>query len=272
MLHPVGTERAVSGDLRHTVRVLPQDQGAGAVALRNIRNACFHIGHDLVTGSHKGLGLARFAKDILQQFQPLLIALQRVSLGGSTHGGKADRGNTAGLQGLCVGGIACIVQDDIRVQLHDLLNVEVTLRIDRVAGFHQLRGDVLEHGVGNDRLEGAAIAHDIGCAALKIGHVGGQDGDLVDDHTSDLVGDFDLIAAVVDDGVGAGLIGRSRRRDCFAGNRGRFRSGSGRSCIAGTTTGGQDTGSADSSHSSEKRTTCNLFHGKLLKMMKISGS
>ena len=176
MLHPVGTESAVSGDLRHTVRVLPQDQGAGAVALRNIRNAGFHIGHDLVTGSHKGLGLARFAKDILQQFQPLLIALQRVSLGGSTHGGKADRGNTAGLQDLCMGGIACIVQDDIRVQLHDLLNIEVALRIDRVAGFHQLRGDVLEHGVGNDRLEGAAIAHDIGCAALKIGHVGGQDG------------------------------------------------------------------------------------------------
>ena len=262
MIHPVGTESAVSGDLRHTVRVLPQDQGAGAVALRNIRNAGFHIGHDLVTGSHKGLGLARFAKDILQQFQPLLIALQRVSLGGSTHGGKADRGNTAGLQDLCMGGIACIVQDDIRVQLHDLLNIEVALRIDRVAGFHQLRGDVLEHGIGNDRLEGAAIAHDIGCVALKIGHIGGQDGDLVDDHTGDLVGDFDLIAAVVYDGMGTGLIHRCGRGSCFAGYSGRSHR---RSRAAGRrTAGGQNTGCTYSSHGSDKRTTRNLFHGKLL--------
>ena len=66
-----------------------------------------------------------------------------------------------------MGGIACIVQDDIRVQLHDLLNVEVTLRIDRVAGFHQLRGDVLEHSIGNDRLEGTAVAHDIGALPSK---------------------------------------------------------------------------------------------------------
>ena len=262
MLHPVGTEGAISGNLRHSVRILPQDQGAGAVALRNIRNAGFHIGHDLVTGSHKGLGLARFAKDILQQFQPLLIALQRVSLGGSTHGGKADRGNTAGLQGLCVGGIACIVQDDIRVQLHDLLNVEVALRIDRVAGFHQLRGDVLEHGVGNDRLEGAAVAHDIGGATLKIGHIGGQDWNLVDDDTGDLIRHFYFVAAVVYDGMGTGLIHRCGRGSCFAGYSGRSHR---RSRAAGRrTAGGQNTGCTYSSHGSDKRTTRNLFHGKLL--------
>ena len=120
-----------------------------------------------------------------------------------------------------MGGIACIVQDDIRVQLHDLLNVEVALRIDRVAGFHQLRGDVLEHGVGNDRLEGAAVAHDIGCAALKISHVGGQDWNLVDDDTGDLIRHFYFVAAVVYDGMGTGLIHRCGRGSCFAGYSGR---------------------------------------------------
>ena len=66
-----------------------------------------------------------------------------------------------------MGGVARIVQDNIGIQLHDLLDVQVALRIDRIAGFHQLRGDVLEHGVGNDRLEGAAIAHDIGALPSK---------------------------------------------------------------------------------------------------------
>ena len=40
-----------------------------------------------------------------------------------------------------MGGIACIVQDDIRVQLHDLLNVQVALSIDRIAGLQKLWGD-----------------------------------------------------------------------------------------------------------------------------------
>ena len=163
-----------------------------------------------------------------------------------------------------MGGVASIVQDNIRVQLHDLLDVQVALSIDRIAGLQKLRSDVFQHSVRNNRLERAAVTHDVGSTTLKIGHIGGQDWNLVDDDTGDLIRHFYFVAAVVYDGMGTGLIGRSRRRDCFAGNRGGFRSGSGRSCIAGTTTGGQDTGSADSSHGSDKRTTRNLFHGKLL--------
>ena len=33
-----------------------------------------------------------------------------------------------------MGGVASIVQDNIRVQLHDLLDVQVALSIDRIAG------------------------------------------------------------------------------------------------------------------------------------------
>ena len=159
-------------------------------------------------------------------------------------------------------GVASIVQDNIRVQLHDLLDVQVALSIDRIAGLQKLRSDVFQHSVRNDRLERAAVTHDVGSTALKIGHVGGQNRDLVDDHTSDLVGDFDLIAAVVYDGMGTGLIHRCGRGSCFAGYSGRSHR---RSRAAGRrTAGGQNTGCTYSSHGSDKRTTRNLFHGKLL--------
>ena len=159
-----------------------------------------------------------------------------------------------------MGGIACIVQDNIRVQLHDLLDVQVALSIDRIAGLQKLRGDVFQHSVRNNRLERAAVTHDVGSTALKIGHVGGQDWNLVDDHTSDLIRHFYFVAAVVYDGMGTGLIHRCGRGSCFAGYSGRSHR---RSRAAGRrTAGGQNTGCTYSSHSSEKRTTRNLFHGK----------
>ena len=43
---------------------------------------------------------------------------------------------------LCMGGIARIVQDNIGIQLHDLLDVQVALSIDRIAGLQKLRGDI----------------------------------------------------------------------------------------------------------------------------------
>ena len=45
---------------------------------------------------------------------------------------------------------------NIEVQLHDLLNVQVTPGVNSVAGLHRPRGDVLQHGIRNDRLEEAA--------------------------------------------------------------------------------------------------------------------
>ncbi len=38
-----------------------------------------------------------------------------------------------------MGGVAGIVQDNIRVQLQDLLDVQVALSIDRIAGLQKLR-------------------------------------------------------------------------------------------------------------------------------------
>lgn len=66
-----------------------------------------------------------------------------------------------------MGGVASIVQDNIRVQLHDLLDVQVALSIDRIAGLQKLRGDILQYRVRNDRLERAAVTHDVGSTALK---------------------------------------------------------------------------------------------------------
>ena len=41
----------------------------------------------------------------------------------------------------------------------DLLDVQIALGVNGVAGLHQLRGDILQHRVRNDRFEGAAVAH-----------------------------------------------------------------------------------------------------------------
>ena len=161
-----------------------------------------------------------------------------------------------------MGGVASVVQDNIRVQLHDLLDVQVALSIDRIAGLQKLRGDVLQHSVRNDRLERAAVTHDVGSTALKIGHVGRQDGNLVDDNTSNLVRHFHFVAAVIYNGVGAGLVHRCGRGGYLAGHSGRSHR---RSRAAGRrTAGGQNTGRTHSNHSGDERTTGNLFHGKLL--------
>ena len=46
----------------------------------------------------------------------------------------------------------------------------------------------------------------VGSTALKISHVGGQDWNLVDDDTGDLIRHFYFVAAVVYDGMGLSLI------------------------------------------------------------------
>lgn len=261
-LHPVGAKGALTGYLRHTVCILPQNQRTGAIRLRNFRNTGFHIGHDLITGSNKGVGLARFVEDLLQQLQPLFVTFNGISFRRCAHGSETDGGDSAGLQDFGMGGVASIVQDNIRVQLHDLLDVQVALSIDRIAGLQKLRGDILQYRVRNDRLERAAVTHDVGSTALKISHVGGQDWNLVDDDTGDLIRHFYFVAAVVYDGMGTGLIYGCGRGSCFDGYSGRSHR---RSRAAGRrTAGGQNTGCTYSSHGSDKRTTRNLFHGKLL--------
>ena len=261
-LHPVGAKGALTGYLRHTVCILPQNQRTGAVCLRNFRNTGFHIGYDLITGSNKGVGLARFVEDLLQQLQPLFVTFHGISFRRCAHGSETDGGDSAGLQDFGMGGVASIVQDNIRVQLHDLLDVQVALSIDRIAGLQKLRGDILQYRVRNDRLERAAVTHDVGSTALKISHVSGQDWNLVDDDTGDLIRHFYFVAAVVYDGMGTGLIHGCGRGSCFAGYSGRSHR---RSRAAGRrTAGGQNTGCTYSSHGSDKRTTRNFFHGKLL--------
>ena len=83
----------------------------------------------------------------------------RARFGGSTHSGKAHGGDAAGFQNFSMGEVAGVVQDDIGVQLYDLIDVQIALGVNGVAGLHQLRGDILQHRVRNDRLEGAAVAH-----------------------------------------------------------------------------------------------------------------
>ena len=98
-----------------------------------------------------------------------------------------------------MGGVVGIVENHVRFELHDFLDVEVALRINGVGSLHQLRRDVFEHRFGDGRLERTAEADDIRSFAAKVGHVGRKNRNLVDDHAGDFVGDFDLVAAMIDD-------------------------------------------------------------------------
>ena len=100
-----------------------------------------------------------------------------------------------------MGSIIRIVKNNVRLKPHDFFNVEVALRVNGVGGLHQLRRDVFEHRFGDGRLERAAEADDIRGFAAEVGHVGGKNRNLVNDHAGDVIRHLDLVAAMIDDGM-----------------------------------------------------------------------